>query len=288
MAKKLAFGKTPINTKRKPGRDLMHLPRESLKFRDRHIRYPMLGSPKLDGYRMLVFEGKCRTISQKEIKNPKVQEYFKELIDYVNAHNLFLDGDLYFENQEKYSFTDLQKIVHSKELEIPKDMELGFYIFDGMTIAQWERGCEPAYGARVRLVEEAVECLSLHAHTFAQEQIKVMNFKEAEELFENCVEDGYEGLILRHPMAPYKKGRATIGDGLGFKFKKWETKMGKVLKVLGEGVLSVLDEDNEEVKVRYNNAIREEQDIIGRTLEYKFEEGKEFNRIFMRFLEQDE
>jgi DNA ligase-1 len=50
-------------------------------------------------------------------------------------------------------------------------------------------------------------------------------------MFENVLERGYEGLILKAAISPYKYGRTTLRENLAYKVKPYKTFDAKIVKV---------------------------------------------------------
>ena len=55
------------------------------------IKYPLLASTKLDGYRCIFYKGEMFTRSLKQVPNKQLKEKFAELIEYSKENNLILD-----------------------------------------------------------------------------------------------------------------------------------------------------------------------------------------------------
>ena len=57
----------------------------------------------------------------------------------------------------------------------------------------------------------------------------VHNFEELEEFLQVCVAQGWEGVMLRDPKAPYKEGRSTLKEGWLMKLKPFEDSEAKIV-----------------------------------------------------------
>jgi DNA ligase-1 len=167
------------------------------------LRFPLLASPKLDGIRAIVRDGVVYSRSNKPIPNKFVQEKFKHL----NT----LDGELIVghpNSHDVYRQTTSHVMSHDKT-----DFPVTFYVFDCI------RDLGANYGVRYRWLEEA--SLNTYAHVNLHEQVLVQTIDQLIDYENQCLDDGYEGLILRDPNAPYKMGRSTVKEGYLLKMKRF-------------------------------------------------------------------
>lgn len=162
------------------------------------LRFPLLASAKLDGIRAIVREGVVYSRSLKPIPNLYVQERFK------NCEHL--DGELIVgEPTSKSCYRDTVSGVMSVE----GTPDVRFFAFDHIA-----RPTEP-YLRREKYIDwrpAGVERHAQHVVTCLDTLLK---------LEEQYLNDGYEGLILRDPNAPYKFGRSTAKEGYLLKLKRF-------------------------------------------------------------------
>lgn len=162
------------------------------------LRFPLLASAKLDGVRAIVYKGVVLSRSLKPIPNEYVQSRFREL---ENA-----DGELIVgEPTSKTCYRDTVSGVMSKD----GTPDVRFFVFDNITVPS-----EP-YEARHRRINwrlADVTRLEQHVVTCLDTLLK---------LEEKMLNQGYEGLILRDPNAPYKYGRSTTKEGFLLKLKRF-------------------------------------------------------------------
>ena len=59
------------------------------------------------------------------------------------------------------------------------------------------------------------------------------NNEELIDYEQGAVEDGYEGVMLRDPSAPYKYGRSTVRKGYLLKLKRFEDSEAEVIDIVG-------------------------------------------------------
>lgn len=179
--------------------------------------WPMLASRKFDGNRLLVYCGSLLSRSLKPQPNKNLPEFLCELIEYSKVNELIFDTEIL---SPTLSFTELQSIMRSFDKELPGDLTVN--VFDILTLTEWNQCTEPKFQDRI-IVYESVISLVNFAHVEPVQQILVNNPQETLEFYTKCVQDGYEGIMLRHPNSRYKHGRATLKENLIYKFKSWLT-----------------------------------------------------------------
>ena len=160
------------------------------------LRFPLLASAKLDGVRAVVRGGVVYSRSNKPIPNIYVQSLF--------ANCEYFDGELIVgEPNNKTVYRDTMSGVMSKE----GAPDVRFFIFDHVLDVTWP------YLKRRRSIE--------HPRTRILEQHHVSDITTLLKLEERLLDQGYEGLILRDPNAPYKYGRSTVREGYLLKLKRF-------------------------------------------------------------------
>lgn len=163
------------------------------------LRFPLLASPKLDGIRAIVRDGVVYSRSNKPIPNKHVQRKF--------SHLRHFDGELIVgDPTSKSVYRDTVSVVMSDDKPA---LDVFFYAFDHI-----ER-LDAAYFRR----REEIGPISLDVCVHAQCEITHLDDLLAYE--SDCLEGGYEGLILRDPNAPYKRGRSTVKEGYLLKLKRF-------------------------------------------------------------------
>lgn len=166
------------------------------------LKFPLLASAKLDGVRAIVRNGVVYSRSNKPIPNQFVQQKFSRFEHF--------DGELICgDPTSKSCYRDTVSIVMS--FDKPAD-NAGFFVFDHV------RDLGANYSVRHRWLTENTdlpESVIFHDQVLCKTLDDVLGY-EAE-----CLEDGYEGLILRDPEAPYKNGRSTVKEGYLLKLKRF-------------------------------------------------------------------
>jgi DNA ligase 1 len=167
------------------------------------LSYPLLGSPKLDGFRCIIDEIP-KTSSMKPQPNPFV---FKTL---SSPEFNGLDGELCVgtpNSEETFNnSTGPLRRLHGKP-------DFTFYVFDSI----------------LELTETYFQrwLLKIPDLSFSSSRIFILPqflLKTPEEVIAYttmCIDTGYEGAMVRSPEGRYKQGRATFNEGNIFKRKVW-------------------------------------------------------------------
>ena len=183
-----------------------------------NLRYPLYLSAKFDGIRCIVMAGKVLSRTLKPIPNQWIQECLGHL-----APDIVWDGELLLHHTKDYN--SVQSAVMSR------DGRPNFYykVFDcvvdkknwGMPYKNRELWLRQLLHFGPGLV-----CLD-YTRTTTQHIVKD---KEAILSFEAMyLEQGYEGIVLRSPDAPYKFGRSTFNEQYLMKFKRFDDAEAEIL-----------------------------------------------------------
>lgn len=168
------------------------------------LRYPLLGSLKLDGIRCLIHGGRPVSRTLKLIPNFFVQSVLSD------PSLEGLDGELIIgDMNDPQGFNKTTSGIMSREGE----PDFTFYVFDTLY-----HGSLP-YRERYNRISEQIA---------GRERIKILDLRELsneDDLLDYegaAVLDGYEGICLRDPNGPYKFGRSTEKEGYLLKMKRFE------------------------------------------------------------------
>ena len=170
--------------------------------------FPVYASPKLDGIRAYVKDGIVFSRSNKPIPNKHVQQMFSRLKDF--------DGELIAGLPWSDTvYRDTVSIVMSQDKPAHS---VGFYAFDHLKDLQAD------FCNRLRWLEEDVNgwlCNNPDLGVCVHTQEKIQDSDALLQYEAECLGEGYEGLILRSPDAPYKMGRSTVKEGYLLKVKRF-------------------------------------------------------------------
>ncbi len=190
-------------------------PQKNPRFFD-FFQYPMWVSPKVDGIRG-VTPRMYGMVSRSGIQLPssQVQQKFGRFQG--------LDGEL--TAGVPYNTPGVYNITQSHVMSEDKPAELlQYYVFDCILEAHIGR---PYYER-----QEALKELVTH---YANPDIKILEQVEVESLEEllayeqKQLADGFEGIIARSPVGPYKNGRATMRECNIYKVKRFQDLEGVVV-----------------------------------------------------------
>lgn len=190
------------------------------------LRFPLVASPKLDGIRALVANGMLLSRTLKLIPN----DYIRSLLSHVDLEGF--DGELMVGSpvaKDVYRQTTSGVMSHS-----------GHPVFTYHVFDLHNEG-ELGYGKRRVLLEKRVTKVQrrfpnvvLHEQEFIKDLGTLMGYEAA------MLEAGYEGLILRDPLSPYKFGRASTKQGWMLKLKRFHDDEAQII-----GVIEQLHNTNE-------------------------------------------
>jgi DNA ligase-1 len=185
------------------------------------LPYPLLASYKYDGIRCIFKNGEMVSRSLKTIPNVKLHEKFEALKEYTRKENIIFDGELY---TPEISFPELSGLCRRLDEVVPDS--LNFYCFDVLTPGVESRPF------RFRL--EDVIVFSKHWPKIFKPVVHIMleNSTDTKHYFNGALNNGFEGLILRHPEGKYKYGRGTLKEGLIYKLKPYITFDAKIIEVI--------------------------------------------------------
>lgn len=168
-----------------------------------NIKFPVMASPKLDGVRVIVYDGVVYSRNFKRIPNDHVQELFGR----KECHGF--DGELIV--GDVTSDTVFQATT-SGVMTGAGEPDVTLHVFD--------------YTGSIHHFSSRHSELKKRAHK--QKHVKVVphvlikNLEELNAYEEECVAQGYEGIMIRDPQGKYKHGRSTTKEGGLLKIKRFE------------------------------------------------------------------
>lgn len=181
----------------------------------KHLKFPCIVSPKLDGLRCIIRNGVAMSRNLKPFRNEFVQSQLKD------PRLEGLDGELIVGSP-----TDEQVFNRSQSGVMSTDGEpdFRFHVFDHVDMFR-----DP-FITRLNAVDAIKHPrLTLVPH-FTVTSLEAFWSREGQFL-----DMGYEGVMIRSPNGRYKHGRSTLNEGFLIKFKRFSDSEGLVLDVL-EGV----------------------------------------------------
>jgi len=173
------------------------------------IKFPVLASPKLDGFRCTKVDGKALARSFKPIPNHFVRKYIeKNLPEGIDGELMLRDPNATF-NQ-----------ISSALRKYDGEPDFVFHIFD---LIGSEGFKERVYKASKQVNQCNDPRLKMVEH------IMVHNLEQLRAFEEICLAKGYEGAMIRSLDGPYKCGRSTEKEGYLLKLKRFVDSEAEIL-----------------------------------------------------------
>jgi len=215
------------------------------------LRFPLLVSPKLDGFRAVVRGGVVYSKNLKPIRNPHVQALFgrKEL----NG----LDGELVVGKPTGEGVFNRTSSGVTKAKGMP---DVKFYVFERLD----EANPSEAFKSRHTRASALVTELLLKEDTTPYDNLVVVPHPlvktkpQLDQLEKKWLKEGFEGIMARDPEGPYKFGRSTEKEGYLWKIKRFRDGEARVVRF-------------EEAETNTNEAKKDE---LGRTKRSSAKAGK--------------
>lgn len=188
-----------------------------------------VGSPKLDGIRMLIHPDKgAVTRSLKPIRNIKLRSYLERLVEAV-PEVAGLDGEItalspgYVTHPEIFNWTTRSVMsAYGDPRNNPHNMHT-YWLFDKFWDPAHPKAYQENYNIRHEAVQRTIAKIQKFEHAFMTdkqiplpalctelESVPLYAKGQVELREEYYVDAGYEGLMLRDPDKPYKFGRSAL------------------------------------------------------------------------------
>lgn len=180
---------------------------------DEKKMYPMLASPKLDGIRVLVKDGKAYTRSMKLVRNRNVQQNLSK----VEFNGL--DGEICAGNVlDPMCFRNTTTAVMAEDAVI----DFTYWVFDDFL--------HPGqFKARYEALQERIQSWDIYSQVKVLEHILIENREQLEEYEQENLAKGFEGTMLRSLHGHYKQNRSTFNEGILLKLKRGQLVRGEAV-----------------------------------------------------------
>ena len=173
------------------------------------VVFPVYVSAKLDGIRCVCFDGVAYSRSLKPIRNKYIQSKFSEYSKHLNG----FDGELIVGDPTASNvFQQSSSGVMSEHGE----PDFQFHIFDKVRSNTYELDYLQIPMPYLPFVNVVT-------------QLPCGNMESLMHIENQYVNEGYEGVMLRNPKAPYKFGRSTVNEGFLLKVKRFADAEFKVV-----------------------------------------------------------
>lgn len=177
------------------------------------LTYPLAVSPKLDGIRAVVRDGQLLSRTLKPIPNRAIRTALSR--PELNG----LDGELVVgppHAADVYRRTVMG--VMAEDVEV----SWTYYVFDRHDLAL------PWSERYARLHDVRADNVVPLAHTHVESLDDLLEYEQL------MLRQGFEGVMLRALMSPYKHGRSTVREGYLLKLKRFADSEAEVLDVIEE------------------------------------------------------
>lgn len=204
------------------------------------LRFPLIGSPKLDGIRCVTRNESAMSRSMKPIANrhvrSQIEKYYRVL---ENVDGELMVGDI-------FNSTTSGINTHAGEPNFT------YHLFD--------RVSDDPFHVRFK----SLSTISLPPFCKIVPHTPIRSQEELETFYERMLLQGFEGVMLRDPYGRYKCGRSTEKEGILFKLKPFEDSEALVI-----GFEELMHNENEQTvnELGYSHrSTKQEGKVPGNTL----------------------
>ena len=190
------------------------------------LQYPLYATPKLDGIRCLKVNGEIVSRTFKPIPNNYIRETLKAILPEGADGEICLKDDMSF------------SAVSSAVMREDGEPNFIYYMFDLYS--------DTGYMDRMKEMDKCdlpIDYVHKLIPTVLVEESDLLAYEQ------QCIDEGYEGIMVRTANSPYKFGRSTRKEGYLLKIKRFTD---------GEAVIVGFVE-------RMHNANEATKDAFGRT-----------------------
>lgn len=187
-------------------------------FDPKKARFPYLASPKIDGIRFLMVNGQAVSRTFKPIRNQHIQKLLsKHLPDGI-------DGELTCGDTFQSSTSGIMRIEGTPDFKA--------WIFDYVdpnsdSVLPFADRYDQL--GDVIYYNNQAEPIPFKYTVLGQQVIH--NIDHLNKYEEFCLEEGYEGVMLRDPQGTYKFGRSTVRENILLKVKRFEDAEATVIRI---------------------------------------------------------
>ena len=186
------------------------------------LKFPAMGFPKLDGVRGLHITGMMTGRSLKPHANKIVTEKYSRK-EFEGFDGEFTFGDIRGESLCRDTTSVMSRIEGSPDVQ----WNLFDYVSDDTV--------DLKYLNRYSKLVELISSNNVFTQAFNIVVIPFVwlyNITQVEEFYQKCLDEGYEGAIVRDPEGKHKDGRATVKVGAYLRLKPQSDKEAKVVRLV--------------------------------------------------------
>lgn len=167
-------------------------------------KWPLIASAKLDGIRVLIKDGVAVSRTLKPIRN----KYVQSILGVPALEGL--DGEIIVgSSTDDDAFRNTTSGVMSEDGE----PDFTFFVFDKYDV-------DDPFVLRLSKAGEIIDGANVPNVVTLPHKL-VFNAVELEAFEKECLELGFEGVMLRKPLGDYKYGRSTLKEGILMKVKQF-------------------------------------------------------------------
>lgn len=195
---------------------IIRKPMKAEDFIEEKLRFPYLGSYKIDGYRSFVDQWVCRMSSGKEMPNDATLKMFS------HSDLEGLDGEMVVGPWNRPdTFRNTSSALRKKSGE-PRAI---LYTFDDRSVG------EQPYKARYEHLVNRVQLLRDRGHVQVGiiEHVSIRDMKDLLQFEAEALMLGFEGIMLNDPEAAYKNGRSTVLENILLKVKRMTHEEARII-----------------------------------------------------------
>jgi DNA ligase-1 len=182
------------------------------------LTFPLLASPKLDGIRCLMIDGRCLSRTYKPIPNDYVREWCE-----LHLPDGF-DGELLLRD-----WTALFRDVSSAIMKKTGAPDFTYAAFDFVADSINKPFAERYKDLEFTVANVVDQTRSAGKHLFRVRHWLVESVAELTRLHTQFLQQGFEGTMVRSLDGPYKEGRATTRQGTLLKIKNFEDEEATII-----------------------------------------------------------
>jgi len=246
------------------------------------LKYPMLAQLKYDGVRLIALnKGGCVTFYTRngnEVNLPSL----KAILEDAPFTNYAMDGEITLVTGKQEDRTKISGMINSAmHGGIIDESNVRFNAFDFMALSDWEAAkCNELYSMRFKALNEILSYMRSENFIPAT-TVTLANAEDANEYYQEVLEEGYEGLVLKSENHLYSFKRSK--DWVKVKETKeadlkcigWNEGTGKLQGLIGALICKGTVEDKEVyVKVAGLTMMAAcadpEINYVGHTIEVKY------------------
>lgn len=184
------------------------------------VKFPVIASPKIDGVRCHIEKGSDRAWVMSRTNKPIPNQFVQSVLGKMKY--IGLDGELIVGDICSPSvFRDTTSGV----MTVSGEPKVTYNVFDF---------CPDDYSHRYPFTERLSQLKTLleknpsdYIRIVPQERIN--NIDELLKFEQKCLNEGYEGIVIRKPDSPYKEGRSTLKEGYMLKIKRFTDDEARVV-----------------------------------------------------------